>query len=70
MAFVALGQTGSAEGASASFGQNTGMDAQEAMGLHPLSLGLSLTIVIDMGLMTTGLVILFMEDGVARHRVR
>ena len=36
----------------------------------PLSLGLSLTIVADMGLMTLGLVVLFKEDSPDQYRAR
>jgi hypothetical protein len=41
--------------------------AQSVM-LQPLSLGLSLAVVADLGLMTVGLVILFKEDAPGRDR--
>ncbi len=43
-------------------------DAASAIGYMSLGLGLSLTIVADMGLMTLGLVILFKEENPDRYQ--
>ena len=42
----------------------------DGMPFHPLSLELSMTVVIDMSLMTLGLVILFKDDGLERYQAR
>jgi hypothetical protein len=49
---------------------STGNDPSSAFIVQPLSLGLSLTVVADMGLMTIGLVILFKDDAPGHHRAR
>jgi predicted permease len=49
---------------------STGTDSSSAYVMQPLSLGLSLTVVADMGLMTLGLVILFKDDAPGRYRAR
>ncbi len=45
-------------------------NAAGELGIMPIGLGLSLTIVVDVGLMTLGLVILFKEEAPSRYRVR
>jgi hypothetical protein len=45
---------------------STGSDASNTLIVQPLSLGLSLTVVADMGIMTAGLVILFKDDAPSR----
>jgi multisubunit Na+/H+ antiporter MnhC subunit len=58
------------QAAAASPSQGSGDIVPEGVMIQPLSLSLSLTVVIDMGLMTLGLVILFMDDAPSRYRAR
>jgi hypothetical protein len=69
MAMVAMSPQDGSNQAPQSATPSTDADAAGAMGFVSLSLGLSLTIVADMGLMTLGLVILFKEETPDRYRI-
>ena len=69
MAMVAMGPQDVSNGVPPSVSTPaTDGDAAGAIGIMPLGLGLSLTIVADMGLMTLGLVILFKEESPDHYR--
>jgi hypothetical protein len=51
-------------------GSTGSSDSSSAFVVQPLSLGLSLAVVADMGMMTAGLVILFKDDAPGRYRAR
>jgi hypothetical protein len=70
MAMVAMSPQDGSNQAPQSATPSTEADAAGAMGFVSLGLGLSLTIVADMGLMTLGLVILFREDAPEHYRIR
>jgi hypothetical protein len=69
MAMVAMSPQDNSKGAQSAT-PSTQADAAEAIGYVSLSLGLSITIVADMGLMTLGLVILFKEETPDHYRIR
>lgn len=70
MAMVAMSPQDIGNVAPSVSAPTTDTGAAGAIGIMPLGLGLSITIVADMGLMTLGLVILFKEESPDHYRVR